>query len=252
MRLNVLLVCLLFALHVSGQEDIAHDKITLKTGEIYVGKIVFKTTDMIMIATKDGTRYQFQLAEIAKLENETLGEMAETVNKVVELPTVKSSFGGMVECNAGVSSAKYCFGWKPNSQLSLLFGNKNSFGGKVFIGAGIGYNTTFVDANSHTVSFLPLFIRLQRALSNKRTAPYVAMDGGYAFALNSNYKGAVMIRISTGLTRRISYKTSLIVGIYAGIQSFSTTLTEINQFGTYSYYGKTTMNNVGAKVGLMF
>lgn len=254
MRLYVFLVCLLFALHVSGQENIAPDKITLNTGEIYVGKIVLKTANMIMMTTKDGTRYQFQLTEVAKMESNASSEIIVAEKKKVDnLPIGKSNFGGLLELSVGVSNAKYSFGWSPNTQLSLLFGNKNSFGGNLFVGAGIGYNSTFVAEKSSTVAFLPLFFRLQSALSKNRTAPFVCMDGGYSFALNSDYKsGGVLMKISTGITHRISYKTSLIVGIYAGVQSFSATLTETNELGTYSFKGETTMKNAGVKVGLIF
>jgi len=253
MRFYVLLVaCLFIAIHVSGQENNTSNKITLITGEVYVGKIVLKTNEMIMIATKDGTRYQFQLAEVAKIESEASSDFIKTEIKTDVQPVSKSGFGGLVELTSGFSNAKYCFGWQPNTQLSLLFGNKNSFGGNVFLGAGIGYNTTYRTDNNSTVSFLPAFVRIQRIISKKRTSPFVGMDAGYAFAINSNYGGGVSIRISVGITRRISYKASLNVGAYAGVQSISTNLTEINQFGTYSYYGKTTMNNAGVKVGLMF
>ncbi|MHB9140928.1 MAG: hypothetical protein ACYC25_03530 [Paludibacter sp.] len=57
-----------FSLALSAQENTVQDKITLKTSEIYVGKIVLKTNDMIMLSTMDGTRYQFQLSEIKKME----------------------------------------------------------------------------------------------------------------------------------------------------------------------------------------
>jgi len=252
MRIFVFVACLLFAFHASGQENNAYEKITLNTGEVYIGKVVLKTADMIMITTKEGTRYQFPLAEVAKTESETVGSIVVPEKVASILPAPKSSFGGLVELTAGVSSAKYSFGWSPNTQLSLLFGNKNSFGGSLFLGAGIGYNSTFVAVDTISVAFLPLFVRLQSTLSKKRTAPFVGMDAGYAIALNSEYGGGVLIKISAGIIHRISYKASLIVGIYTGVQSFSGSLTEANELGTFTYYGKTSMNNMGLKVGLMF
>lgn len=253
MRIFVLLVtCLLFALHVSGQENNSQARITLKTGDVYVGMIVLKTADMIMLTTKEGARYQFQLTEIAKTESDTEPVVTEPKKQGEVIRQTKSSFGGLVECSVGVSNAKYSFGWAPNTQFSLLFGNKDLLDGSLFVGVGAGYNGTFVASGAQTIGFLPLFVRLQSRLSKQRTAPYVGMDGGYAVALNKNYGGGVLIKISAGITHRISYKSSLIVGVYAGVQSFSGPLTETNELGTYSYNGKTTMNSVGAKVGLMF
>jgi len=248
----LLVVCMFFALHVCGQENIAQDKITLNTGEVYVGKIVVKTSDMIMLATKEGMRFQFQLLEIAKIESEISLQNNETEKTTDKILVLKSDFGGLVELTAGVSSAKYSFGWLPNTQLSLLFGAKNSFDGRLFLGAGVGYSSTFLTYKSSSVAFLPLFVRLQTSHTKKRTTPFVGMDTGYAFALNSGYAGGVLVKISLGIMHRISYKTSLIVGAYSGVQSFSGELIETNELGTFSYYGKTTMNNVGMKVGLVF
>lgn len=250
--LVLLLTCMLLSLHLCGQENIVLDKITLKTGDVYVGKIVLKTADMIMIATKDGTRYQFQLSEIKATENQNSDITLQNNNEDDQFSVSSGNFGGMVELTTGISNAKYCFGWSPNAQISLMFGNKKMLGESLFFAAGIGYNSTFIASPQHTIAFLPLFIRLQSTLSKKRNAPFVGMDAGYAVGLNSANGGGALIKISAGISRRINNKSSLIVGIYAGVQSFSGKLTETNELGIYSYPGKTTMNNLGLKVGLLF
>jgi len=245
-----LATCLLFSLHLCGQENIVLDKITLKTGDVYVGKIVLKTAEMIMITTKDGTRYQFQLSEIKSTANEDSNVISQTDNE--DFSVSSGNFGGMVELTVGISNAKYSFGWSPNTQISLMFGNKKMLGESLFFAAGIGYNSTFIASPQHTIAFLPLFIRLQSTLSQKRNAPFVGMDAGYAIGLNSANGGGALIKISAGISHRINYKTSLIAGIYAGVQSFSGKLSETNELGIYTYSGKTTMNNLGLKIGLLF
>ena len=243
---------MLFSIHISGQENNALDKITLKTGDVYVGKIVLKTADMLMLTTKDGTRYQFQLSEIKATENQNSDTISQTEIEEAEVSGASGNFGGMVELTAGISNAKYAFGWSPNTQISLMFGNKKMLGQSMFLAAGIGYNSTSIASPQQTISFLPLFIRLQSTLSAKRNAPFVGMDAGYALALNSANGGGALIKISAGVSHRINYKTALMVGVYAGVQSFSGRLTETNELGTYTYNGKTTMNNVGVKLGLLF
>lgn len=253
MKILVLLAtCLLFSLHICGQENTVLDKITLKTGDVYVGKIVLKTADMIMITTKDGTRYQFQLSEIKATENQNLEVVSQNETENDALSVSSGNFGGMVEFTAGISNAKYCFGWSPNTQISLMFGNKKMLGESLFFAAGIGYNSTFIASPQQTIAFLPLFIRLQSTLSQKRNAPFVGMDAGYAIGLNSGYDGGALIKISAGISHRINYKSTLIIGVFAGVQSLSGKLTEINELGTYSYSGKTTMNTAGLKIGLLF
>ena len=259
MRKYVVIAAYLFnVLYLSGQKNVTSDKISLKTGEVYIGTIVLKTDDMIMINTNNGTRFQFQLKEVSKIEHQNSVESTERVEsndtKLEEntLENSKSTFGGLIEVSVGGSAAKYSFKNSPNTQLSLIFGNKNSFDTNLFLGAGIGYNSIYDRQNSQKIDFLPFIMRIQSGLEKKRTAPYISMDVGYAFALNPEYKGGMTIRISTGITRRINYKLDFSLGVYVGVQSFYGTLIETNELGAYSYYGKTTMNSIGIKTGLAF
>lgn len=208
---------------------------------------------MIMLTTKDGARYQFQLAEVKKMESELLEDITKSGKTDDNKTTLNAdNFGGIFELSAGVSGAKYSFGLSPNSQLSLIFGNRNMLGQHLFLGAGIGYNSTYLASGSNTIGFLPLFIRVESTLTKKRTAPFVGIDAGYAFALNPGFGGGSLIKISAGISRKISFKTFFFAGIYAGIQSFSGTLTETFESNPYSYFGETTMINAGIKTGLQF
>jgi len=76
------------------------------------------------------------------------------------------------------------------------------------------------------------------------------MDIGYAFALNTGNSGGSLIKISAGLSHKISLKTIFFAGIYAGVQTFSGILTETNSLGSFTYTGETSMNNLGLKAGI--
>ncbi|MDD5184893.1 MAG: hypothetical protein PHS84_06480 [Paludibacter sp.] len=246
--------CIFISMSLSAQGNSVQDKITLKTGEIYVGKIVLKTNDMIMLNTIDGTRYQFQLSEIEKMETETKPNTSK-VDKPDSIKTTTynyGNFGGLVELSGGISNAKNSFGWSPNTQLSLIFGNKNLLGKNLFGGIGIGYNYTFLATSTKSIEFLPLFVHIRSSLKNKRTSPYFGMDIGYAFALNTGNSGGSLIKISAGLSHKISLKTIFFAGIYAGVQTFSGILTETNSLGSFTYTGETSMNNLGLKAGIQF
>ena len=71
-QISFLIICLLFTLNAWCQLTALQDKITLKTGDVYVGEIVVKTDDLIMIKTKDGSKFQFQVSEISKIEEALL------------------------------------------------------------------------------------------------------------------------------------------------------------------------------------
>lgn len=246
---SVFFICIFFSMQLLGQENNVQNKITLNTGEIYIGKVLLKNDEMIMISTKDGTRYQFPLSEIKKVESTGNESKFETDNGN-QNNHISNNFGGLIELSGGTASAKNSFGWAPNTQLSLMFGNKHLFGQQLFLGIGVGYNSSYITSNS--ISFLPLFLHIQSTLSKKRTAAFLGMDAGYAFAISKNYDGGALVKISGGISHKLSYKTTLIGGIYTGVQSFSGSLTEINDLGTFNYYGRTSMITTGVKIGFLF
>lgn len=253
-RNSIILICIMFSFLSIFAQTIMQDKVILKTGEVYLGEIVVRNQDMVMIKTQNGNRYQFPLSQIKEMSRVKLTQVPlDTLHTIRnEVKQSEGNFCGMIELTEGVSQAKYDFGWSPNTQLSLLFGTKRICGQNLFLGAGIGYNITNVKVNPESIRFLPVFIRLQNTLNKKRTAPYIGMDAGYSFALNSDYGGGVLIKISAGITHKLTYKTAVFAGVYTGVQALSGQLTETNELGVYSYPGKTTMKSAGIKIGMSF
>lgn len=249
----ILVLALLLSFQLFGEEPAHLDRITLNTGEVYVGEIVVKTAEMVMIKAKSGARYQFQLTEVRQIEKMPVTAVPETRPTNTITPTLPDgNFIGQLEFASGISNARFAFAASPNTQVSLTFGNKKVFGKNLFLGLGTGYNHTFIESNSTSLGLIPVFARVQSALNKNRTAPYVGMDAGYAFSTNPNYGGGTFIKISLGITHRLNYKTILIAGIYGGLNSISGNLTETNDLGTFTYDGNTMMRNFGMKVGLQF
>jgi len=253
-RISIIIIYILFSGFSLMAQTEVQDKIILKTGEVYVGELVVHNQEMVMIKTQNGNRYQFQLSEIKEIGREKLVQLPpDSIQRVRVLNRRgNANFCGMIELTGGISQAKYTFGASPNTQFSLLFGCKRIYGQNLFLGAGLGYNTTHAGEKPATIRFLPLFLRLQNTLTSNRTAPYLGMDVGYAFALNTEYGGGALIKISAGVTHKLNYKTAFFAGAYAGVQSLSAPLTETNKLGVYSYRGKTTMRSVGIKIGMCF
>lgn len=248
--LGILVIFIFGSLYVNAQEAIQKDKITLNSGEVYIGEILVQNNELIMLKTKDGTRYQFQKSEIKKVEKELVP--IKSIEEPIDSNLSITTFSGVFELSGGVSSAKNCITTSPNAQLALIFGSKNVFQKNLFLGLGIGINNTFVSSNSSSIGFLPLFISLQSTLTKSRTAPFVGMDAGYAFALSQGFGGGTSVKISAGILHRINYKTFLIAGVYAGANAISGNLLETNDLGKFSYYGSTTMTSAGVKIGLQF
>lgn len=249
-QIAILILCFFFSMQLWAQENSAYDKITLNSGEVYVGEIVLRTPEIIMLRTKSGARFQFQLSDVKMLEKEIATEPIEPEADAEE--DTMGNFAIVAELSGGTSQADNSFLWSPNTQFSMLLGNKMAFGQNLFIGVGVGYSISFASTHPEPISFLPLFVRVESTLSNKRTAPFAGFDTGYAFALNTDYNGGFLLKISAGVSHKLTYKTKILAGLFAGINTFSGKLTETYNSTQFSYYGQTRMNSAGVKIGLQF
>ena len=249
MRQLILFFFLVLSAYSFAQEKLVQDKITLNSGEVYVGKIVLQNTEIVMLVNTKGEKFQFQLAEVRKINTEIVTN--NNIKDSADLHNANSTnFGGIIDFSAGISSSKNAFSLSPNTQLSLIFGSKNVLKQKLFLGFGIGYNTTYT--KSQSIGFLPLFLRIQNTNSSKRTSPFFNMDFGYSVGLQPEYTGGMLAKISIGIARKVSNKSVFTGGFFLGTQFFSGNLKELNQYGEFSYFGKTAMNTFGLKVGLSF
>jgi len=251
-RNSFILIPFLFICFSVMAQTTMQDKVILKTGEVYVGEIVFRNQDMLMIKIQNGNRYQFPLSEIKELGKEKRVSSEKIKPDVVEGKRGENNFCGMIEFAGGISRSKYVFGGSPNMQVSLLFGTKKNNGKNMFLGAGVGFNSTHPGASLEPIRFLPLFFRLQNTLTSKRTVPYLGMDVGYAFGLKSDYSGGVLVKLSAGVAYKLNPKTFFFAGVFVGVQSLSGLLTEVNELGVFTYQGKTTMKSAGLKIGISF
>lgn len=252
-HISLIVTFLILTFQVFSQDANLQDKITLNNGEVYKGEIILKNNDMVMLKTDDGTRYQFQLSEIKSIEKEPASIKVEPEAQIVEKQEDTSgNISGIIELAGGTSSAKNLFGNSPNLQISLIFGDKNAFGQNLFLGVGIGLNNTFLTQNSPSLSLLPIFVRIQKNLTNTRLSPILGMDAGYSFCVTKEYDGGAMIKIFAGIIYKLNYKSSIFANVYGGINSIAGNLIETNELGTFSYHGNTALNSVGIKFGLQF
>lgn len=249
--IKIIALLLLFNGIIWAQENALQDKITLKTGEVYTGEILVLNSEIVMLKSSNGTRFQFQLSEVKKFEKTTKVDVNDSTTYYDRNSEI-GNFAGFLDISGGVSSAKFGFGSSPNTQASLVFGNKSVLGQQIFLGVGIGLNNTLLSETNSNILFMPVFLKMQANLSKDKTAPFAGLDTGYAFGMTNGYGGGAFAKISTGISRKTRNKTSLSIGFFAGINSISGNLTEINSAGSYNYHGNTIMTNFGLNFGLLF
>lgn len=245
---------LFLSFHLMGQEPALLDKVTLKTGEVYIGEIVVKTDEIVMLKTRNGTRYQFQMTEVKQIEKvpESKLSNAPDATTILTNEQPEGNFSGQLDLSGGIASANGAFVTSPNAQISFTFGNRKVLGKDLFVGIGAGNEYVFYDSNNSVIILVPVFLRIQSILTKEKTAPFIGMDAGYAFTSSNNFGGGPLVKLSFGLFHKISYKTAFYAGITAGITSISADLTQTNELGSFYYHGQTSLQNIGLKFGLQF
>jgi hypothetical protein len=256
MKKQIALLFILFLVNIwtvfSQSVAKERDKIVMKTGETYYGDIVFRNDEMLILQTDEGVRYQFSLEEVKDISKETVN-VAVMPEKLLQDDQFEENqnFFAVLDACGGASGAKNSFDVSPNTQIAFVLGKNKVFSENFFVGLGAGYNSTYLK-NTSTLNFLPVFLRLQNTFTTNRISPFVRMDGGYAFSMTSGWDGGVLVKAAAGISSRLSYKTKLFCGIYAGIQQFGGKLSETISTGTYYYEGIANMKQLGLQFGIQF
>lgn len=243
-----LLLDLFFCVQLLAQESHV-DVITLKNGDIYRGKIVLQTDDIIIFKTADGRRYQFQIHEIKEIGKGTVvGKTEEDLGE-----QAKGNFGTMLDVNGGFAFAPAIqIGSSPIMNVSFALGSRKAFATNAFVGIGAGYETIFGSEAINNLSYLPLFLQTQIPLDNKKINPAIVSKAGYKFALNNRYKGGVFFNLSGGLDYNVTKNFSFFVGLFGQIQKISGTVIETNELGKFSKPGNALIHSTGLKAAFMF
>ena len=249
-----LLFLFIFVLSVSSnaQTETA-DKITLKTGEVFVGNIQVRNAELVLIQSLDGGRYQFPNSEIKSIEKVDLNKFNPKTDDLVDNSHHEDKvIFGLAELSGGVSSAKNKLSVAPGGQLSLTFGVKLFEQKSIFTGVGIGLTSVLNTEEDETISFLPVFLALKTNLTDNTNTPYLQFRAGYSLALTDEMKGGLYSRLSVGWSHKLQESTTLLVGLHTDVQAFSGNLIETNQNGTYSFYGNSGLLNFGLNIGIEF
>jgi hypothetical protein len=247
MKFKTLILLLLLPLYIFAQTQ--KDKITLTTGEVYMGKIVFENETMIVLRTDDGARFQFQLSQISKKE---VVEESTELPKNTKTEAYSSNFRLMPSVQIGINNAKYKFDLAVSTEVSLAMGINNFSGKNWFLGGGLGMFSIFDPTSNATENFLPLFVRTQANFGNKQNAMFWGIDAGYHFALNNNYKGGLFSKVSLGYCHKITERSNLLFSVSAAIRNVETQLTETRNNTNYLYTGNTNIAGLALNLGIMF
>jgi len=250
------LVCVV-ALTVSAQTGYDCDScwqnvdIRLKNGNVFSGNIVLRNSALVMLQTDGGTRFQFPLAEIENISQQsdvkndsTPAEKTTSTRYADHLPAFRlcAEVGGDTYFNNSAFAAAFA------ASGAVILGVETSEG--FYFGVGTGYENVFLRAEN--LNLLRFFLHTHKRFSRKTLAPYAALSLGYALISNDDFTGGFSAEGNAGLSLAIGGGRYLLFGAAIGIQSCHTTLLENISGNSYQYQGELRMPKIGLRAGIVF
>lgn len=252
----------LFALLLLGTTATAQDqgvschKITLTSGESYIGTILAQNSEVLMIKTSDGRRYQFPTKQVKLVEKISANAaQKDTLSASHHTTSDNEYFSGQIELGIGLTHSNLTIPSSPIYDTSLCFGYKRMFNKDLFLGAGAGL-CSIQNSDAKSIKFAPLFLRLQTENSAKKNSVFFGLDAGYSLSISDSYKGGVLAKMAIGLSHHISAKTSINAAVYGAVYKLSGTVAYSNPSSNNGalYYGEGTLSvlSSGIRLGLQF
>lgn len=240
------LIFWLLSLMIFSQEANPKSVVFLKNGESLKGQVLMKTSEVLVLQTDDGGRYQFQLSEIDKIEQGRKSIEKESTGEI-------SNFAGIIELNGGLAYASLEGAqFSPLISGTVALGSRDFLKSTFFAGIGTGMEAVFSKEDNENLLLVPLFIRLNKTFTDNSIKPYFGTDAGYAFCLNKEYKGGVLFKLTGGANFSVSRKLSFNVGVFGKIQQISGTVIEKNEWGEFLKQGTTPLYSTGLSFAFLF
>ena len=235
---------------ILAQEKAVTSKVTLKTGTVFVGEIIVKNNEVVMLKDSTGARFQFQPSEVVLVETFVPSKTDSDLQQSSTEPNapLNTNFSARFEIVSAAVSMQNEDNAKLLTQFLLSFGNKKVLGKDIYVGLGAG----FLTVNNSNINLLPIYLKVQATTNKNRTSPFWGVESGYTFSVNNYFKGGAYTSVSAGVNYKVNYKTSIYAGVFGAVYSIKGRLTESITEGTYAYEGIASLKTAGLKLGLQF
>jgi len=242
-----ILILLLSVAASFAQEAAPKDIIVLRNGDRLTGVIVLQTDETVMIQTDDGKRFQFQIGEIERIEQE---KIKSKVNKM--RPAKTGNFGVLAAMELGLAKSSEAAITAPDIDVSVAFGSKNAFGSETFAGIGAGFELIPAKAEDKRMTFIPIFLQIHKNLTNNNIKPFIGTKIGHAISVHENYKGGTFALLTSGINFPIAQRSSINAGIFGKIQQIKGSIIEKNKLGDFIKNGTTQFSTFGVNISFIF
>lgn len=243
---STIIVILFFCIPTFGQQKLS-DVIYLKNSEKYIGKIILKTKDIVMIEVEDGKRFQIPTSDILEIKQ---GELKNDEQK--QTPHKNENFAGLLQFSGDISSLKGAINPSPSVDMSASLGSKKAFGKNIFLGLGGGLETIFDGKGQRVLGYFPLFAHIKTIYSEKNISPATNIKLGYAVPFQKSYSGGLFLNTSGGISFKNSEKTNTYLGLYIKLQSTSGNISENTPQGDFTSKSNGIITSFGIATAFIF
>jgi len=239
LKLILLISALSFMATVTMAQNNTQDVVYLKNGGIMRGTLLEMIPDSLLkIQTADGNVFVYKMSEIKKYTKETNLNAAITTPK--DTTGLKRGYYGVVEYGTGVTFGDD--GGPFTSKINFISGYRIC--PWFAVGGGVGVRAYMNDG-----IYLPVYLDLRTNFFNRKTSPYIAIDGGYGFRTNHIYDGGLMFSPTFGVCVKLKDRMALNIGLNYEYQQNSR---EINTYYYSSYRVDYSSHTFGFLFGFTF
>lgn len=218
------------------------ETITLKTGKVIQGIVLFENDDVLVIKDANGARFQYPKTDIASRtsDNETQSVTTEANNQSTNTQTTGSSkqLSLALELAGGATILP---GKSAGGLLSadLLICSHHIGTKRVMLGGMVGYHG-LLKVGETTYSFLPITAVVRYPLLDGKHSPMIGVALGYGIGLSKEYLGGIFSSVDVAYRYEVNNKSSLYVGLNLQFQqakiSTNETITITNEDNTQQSY----------------
>ena len=228
--------------------------VVLRSGQRVQGEIVVRNSEVVIVRTSNGMRYQYPMSEVSAI---TLDEdqMAASTEKKDNVSRKQQAVSLRAQTMGGALYVPN-MGWGGYAGADLIVGANVMEGKRVFVGGGVGYRARVV--NGKTYSFIPLQATISSSLMYQQHSPIIGMNIGYGISTDRKIQGGICAGAELGWHYVVDENTSIVLGLSAEWQQARADVVEIvinpetHEQKDYINHMGVNFITFGAKVAILF
>ena len=222
--------------------------VVLRSGQRVQGEIVVRNSEVVIVRTSNGMRYQYPMSEVSAI---TLDEdqMDASTEKKDNVSRKQQAVSLRAQAMGGALYVPN-MGWGGYAGADLIVGANVMEGKRVFVGGGVGYRARVV--NDKTYSFIPLQATISSSLMDQQHSPIIGMNIGYGISTDRKIQGGICAGAELGWHYVVDENTSIVLGLSAEWQQAKVDVVETVIQKDYINHMGVNFITFGAKVAILF